>query len=225
MADGNRAALPCTLAFQLLGSKGCPVDAVPPRPAAENYNGVAGPGGQTPGQGIFFHEAHTHDIHQGVSTISRGKFQLSPDGGNAEDIAVVGSTGDDTFHQLLHPFVGRVAEAEGIEEGNGAGTHGQNIPDNAAHACSCTIVGFNGRGMIVALYFKGNGQAVADIDHAGILPRTLEDPLPLGGKTAQKGFGIFITTVFRPHDTEDTQLYLIGFPPEQRYNFLIFPLT
>jgi len=41
---------------------------------------------------------------------------------------------------------------------------------------------FDERGMVVAFNFKDHRLAVADIDHAGVFSRTLQNPWPLGGQ-------------------------------------------
>jgi len=84
------------------------------------------------------------------------------------------------------------------------------------HSGGRPLVGLDERRMVVAFHFKRHGEAVADIDDAGVLARPLEHVRSLGGKLFQVMPRALVATVLRPHDREDPKLGIVRFPAEQR---------
>ncbi len=61
--------------------------------------------------------------------------------------------------------------------------------------------------MIVRLDFERDGQAVADVNDAGVLlPCTDEDFFGPSGKGFEQRARVFVTAMLAPHDREDAQL-------------------
>ena len=50
-----------------------------------------------------------------------------------------------------------------IERGNGIGSHGQNIPDNAAHPRGSTLKRGNGRRVVMTLHLEGQHFIIINI--------------------------------------------------------------
>jgi hypothetical protein len=69
----------------------------------------------------------------------------------------------------------RRAEAQGVHRRDRPRAHGEDVAQNAADAGRRTLIGFDVGGMVVALHLEDHAVAIADIDHAGILARTLDD--------------------------------------------------
>lgn len=84
----------------------------------------------------------------------------------------MGDAADDAFENaaVAGAELGIVerAEAEGIEHGNGPGAHGEDVAENAADAGGRALEGFDEAGMIVALDFESDTEAVTDIDDTGV---------------------------------------------------------
>src|SRR5207248_2542496 len=71
------------------------------------------------------------------------------------------------------------------------------------------------RRMIVGLGLERDGDAVAEVDHARVLTRPLQDALSLGGETLQEGRGVLVAAVLRPEQGEDGELEVVRRALEQ----------
>ena len=67
-------------------------------------------------------------------------------------------------------------EAQRVHHGDGPGAHGEDVAQDAADAGGRALVRLDGRRVVVALDADGGGDAVADVDHAGVLAGTDEHP-------------------------------------------------
>ena len=77
------------------------------------------------------------------------------------------------------------AEEEGVEEGDGAGTHAEDVADDAADAGGRALVRLDGGGVVMGLDFHDDGEAVADGDRARVfLAGANEDPGGFVGEEA-----------------------------------------
>ena len=61
-------------------------------------------------------------------------------------------------------------------------------------------------GMVVALHLEDAGDAVADVDDAGVLAGPLDDPGRLGRQAAQMQPRGFVGAMLVPHRREDAEL-------------------
>jgi hypothetical protein len=109
---------------------------------------------------------------------------FAADGGNAEAVAVVGDAADDAIEDAAvgggfrfgGVFAGDdFAEAEGIEDRDGARAHGEDVAEDAANAGGGSLEGFDVAGMIVGFDFERGDEAIADVDDAGIFAGALDD--------------------------------------------------
>jgi hypothetical protein len=69
--------------------------------------------------------------------------------------------------------------------------------------------------MVVALHLEGNGLALADVDYAGVLTRTLEDTFAARRQPLEQERGVLVRAVLRPEKREDRELEVVRFTPEQ----------
>ena len=83
------------------------------------------------------------------------------------------------------PGVGRIAESEGVENGDGAGAHREDVAEDAADAGRRALGRLDRARMIVGFDLERNRQAVADRDHPGVLARTGDDAV--GGRACGQG--------------------------------------
>ena len=68
------------------------------------------------------------------------------------------------------------AEAQRVHQRDRPGAHGEDVAEDAADAGGRALVGLDGRRVVVALDADGGGDAVADVDHAGVLARARRAP-------------------------------------------------
>src|SRR5829696_1951568 len=104
------------------------------------------------------------------------------------------------------PRVIGMAEAQEIQRRDGTRAHGEDVAQDPAYPGRRALVRFDIRGVVVALHLEHAGKPVADVDHAGILARALDDPWRIGGKPAQMEAGRFVGAVLVPHRRDDAEL-------------------
>ena len=97
------------------------------------------------------------------------------------------------------------AEAQRVEVGDGARAHREHVAHDAADAGRRALVGLDVGGVVVALHLEDDGIAVAEIDHAGVLARSLDDLRARGRQRLQPDARGFVGAVLAPHDREDAE--------------------
>jgi hypothetical protein len=68
--------------------------------------------------------------------------------------------------------------------------------------------------MVVRLRLERDRDPVAEVDHAGVLARPLEDALAARRQPAQERRRVLVTAVLRPEEREDRQLEVVRRPAE-----------
>src|SRR5262245_14174136 len=77
--------------------------------------------------------------------------------------------------------------------------------------------------MIVRFDFESDGEAVADVDDAGVFfASTDKDARGFGGKAFQERSAVFVGAMLAPHDGEDSQFSIIGVAAEDAFDFVVF---
>ena len=84
--------------------------------------------------------------------------------------------------------------------------HREDVADDAADAGRRALVGLDERRMVVRLDLEDRGQAVADVDGAGVLARPLQHARPLGRQLLQMDARALVAAVLGPHHREDAEL-------------------
>ncbi len=77
-------------------------------------------------------------------------------------------------HPLEQPALAGLvegAEEERVHDGERPGAHGEDVAQDAPHPGRRPLVRLDGRGVVVALDPDGHGDAVAGVDHPGVLAR------------------------------------------------------
>ena len=79
----------------------------------------------------------------------------------------------------------RIAERQRVEAGDRPRAHGEDVAQNAADAGRRALIGLDIARVVVALHLEDAGEPVADVDDAGVLARSLDDPRRLGRQLFQ----------------------------------------
>jgi hypothetical protein len=69
--------------------------------------------------------------------------------------------------------------------------------------------------VIVRLDLEGDGEALAEVEDAGVLAGALEDALPLRGQPPEERRRMLVAAVLRPEEREDRELEVVRIPAEQ----------
>jgi hypothetical protein len=78
--------------------------------------------------------------------------------------------------------------------------------------------------MVVALDLERDGQAVAEIEHAGVLPGPLEHPLAVAREPPQQACRVLVPAVLRPEEREDGELEVVRVALEKSPDALVLPV-
>ena len=120
-------------------------------------------------------EADRHGIDQNVAVIARVEIHLAADGRHAEGISIATDAGDDARYEMPGLRMIRGAEAQGIECRDGSRPHGEDIAQNTSNAGGGPLIGFDERRVVMAFHLENDRIAIAEIDHAGVFARSLDN--------------------------------------------------
>ena len=194
--------------------------AVPPGAGAHQEQHVPHLAGCGRGDAVGPDQAHAHGVDQWILRIRLVEADLASYVGHADAIAVPRDAAHHAMKQVPVLRVVQGAEAKGVEQGDGTGAHGQDVPNDAAHAGGRSLQRLHCGGMVVGLDLEHHRQAVADVHRAGVLRAGLgQDPgrfLP--GRVlieqAQQGPGVLIAAVLAPKRPEHAQFNRVGLPAQ-----------
>ncbi len=84
------------------------------------------------------------------------------------------------------------------------------------------LVGLDVGGVVVALHLEDDRLAVADVDHAGVLARPLDDARAFGRQCPQPALGGLVRAVLVPHGRKDAELGEARLAADQVEDALVF---
>ena len=142
---------------------------------------------------VGFGEADRHGVDEDVAVVAAVEADAAADRRHAEGIAVAADAGDDARRRGGASSGDRARRSAGIQGRDRPRAHGEHVAQDAADARRRALVGLDEGGVVVALHLEDAGQAVADVDDAGILARALDHPRRLrrqrragaGGRTCR----------------------------------------
>ena len=114
------------------------------------------------------------------------------------------------------------AEAQRVQQRDRAGAHREDVADDAADAGGRALVRLDEGRMIVRLDLEDRGEAVADVDRAGVLARPLQDARPAGRQLLQVDARALVAAVLRPHHREDAELGLGRLALQRAHDAVVF---
>ena len=103
------------------------------------------------------------------------ELDLAAHRGDADAVAVVADPLDDAGEEVALVLGREVAEADRVEDGDRPRAHREDVAQDAADAGGGALEGLDGRRVVVAFHLEGDREAVAHVDHAGVLTGALED--------------------------------------------------
>ena len=169
IADLNGAALLFGgFVGEILGGEGGSGEAIAAGGWSDIEDGVAHALGLAAGDLFVAKDPEAEDVDQRVTLVGFVEINLPGDGGDPKAIAVMGNAGHHAAEQPAHFGVGEFSESERVDRRHRAGAHGEDVADDAAHAGGRALERFDGAGMVVGFDLEGDGEAVADVDNAGI---------------------------------------------------------
>ena len=117
-----------------------------------------------------------------------------------------------------------LGEAQAVEEGDGTRSHRHDVAEDPPDAGCRPLERLHGRRMVVALDLEGDGEAVSEVEHAGVLTRPLQHALPARGEPLQEERRMLVAAVLRPEEREDRELEVVRITREERADSLVLPV-
>jgi len=96
-----------------------------------------------------------------------------------------------------------------VEERNRTGAHCEDVAEDPADASRRSLERLDRRRVVVALHLERHREPVSDVEHAGVLARSLHDALSLRGEPLQQPRRVLVPAVLRPEEREDGELELV----------------
>ena len=191
------------------------VDAVAAGVGADEQQQIAAAGGLRAHEVIGGDEADAHGVHEGVAVVAGREGDLAADVGHADAVAVPGDALDDAVEEAPGALGVGGAEAQGVQERDGAGAHGEDVSDDAADAGCRALEGLDGRGVVVRLDLEDDGEAAAHVDDAGVLGAGgHEDAGGIAREQAKEGPRVLVGAVLAPEGAEEAELEAVRLPVE-----------
>ena len=106
-------------------------------------------------------------------------------------------------------------EAQAVEEGDRPRAHRDDVAQDPANTRRRALEGLDRRGVIVALDLECDGEPVAEVEHAGVLARTLQNARTSRGQPLQEERRVLVAAVLRPEEREDRELEVVRVAVEQ----------
>ena len=146
-----------------------PADPIAPGRRAVEDDEVPGPGCHGARQVALLEQPDRHDVDERVCGIGGVEDELAADGRDTDAVAVTAD--DDAVDEVADPRPTGVAEPERVEDGDRAGTHGEDVAQDPTDAGRRALVRLDRAGVVVALQLEGDGEPVPDRDDARVLSR------------------------------------------------------
>ncbi len=185
-------------------------DAVTPGGRAEQNHQVARTRGDAQHESLGRQGAHAEHVHERVLGVAPVEGQLAAYGRHADRVPVARDPPDHALDQpALAGVVGR-PEEQRVHHGQGPCAHGEDVAQDAAHPGGRSLRGLDGGGVVVALDPYRHRDAVAGVDHPGVLARTDQHARPLRRQAPQVQAGRLVRAVLAPHHRIEGELQVVG---------------
>ena len=151
-----------------------------------------------------------HRVDEAVVAVRLVEDRLATDGRDSDRVSVVA----DPRHCPAEVMVW-LGEAKAVEERDRPRSHGHDVAENPADARRGALERLDRGRMVVRLDFERHRLALAEVDHAGVLSRALQDALTLRRETPQQEGGVLVAAVLGPEQREDGELEVVRLAGEQ----------
>ena len=193
----------------LRGQHARAADAVAARRRAEQDDEVAGAGGARAHELVRAQQADAERVDERVLAVGRVEHGLARDVRDADAVAVAADAADDPAEQLARALLVERAEPQRVAQGDRARAHREDVAQDPAHSRGRALVRLDRGRVVVALDLERDREAVADVDHAGVLTRPLQHARAVRGQAAQLEAGVLVAAMLRPEQREDRQLEVV----------------
>jgi hypothetical protein len=155
-------------------------------------------------------EADAHRVHERVVRVPLVEDALASDRRDADRVAVVADATDGAVERPT-----RAAEPQPVEQRDRPRSHRDDVAEDPADPCRRPLEGLDGGRVVVALDLEGDGQPLAEVEHAGVLAGALNDPRTARREPLEERCGMLVPAVLGPEEREDRELEVVRVAVEQ----------
>ena len=154
--------------------------------------------------------AEAQRVDERVALVARVEDDLTADVGQSQAVPVAADAGDDAGQHARGVGVVGVAEAQRVHDEHRTRAHREDVAHDAADAGRGALVRLDVARVVVRLDLERDGQALADVDDAGVLAHADEHPVAPRqvAELAQVHLAALVGAVLAPHDRVHRQLGL-----------------
>ena len=143
-------------------------------------------------------QADAERVDERVLAVGRVEHGLARDVRDADAVAVAADAADDPAEQLARALLVERTKPQRVAQRDRPCAHCEDVAQDPAHARGGALVGLDGRRVVVALDLERDCETVADVDHAGILARALQDARTVAGQAAQLQARVLVAAMLGP---------------------------
>jgi len=100
-------------------------------------------------------------------------------------------------------------ETQAVEQRDRARAHGDDVAEDPADAGRRSLERLDGGRVVVGLDLERDRLALAEVEHARVLARALEDALARRGQPLEERRRMLVAAVLRPEEREDRELEVV----------------
>ncbi len=160
-----------------------------------------------------------HRVYERIGGIGLVERALAPDIRDADAVAVVPDSGD----RALEVPVG-LAEAEAVQQRDRPCSHRHDVAEDPADPGRGSLERLDGGRMVVRLGLERDRDAVAQVDHAGILARALEHPFAGRRQPLQEQRRVLVAAMLRPEQGKHGELEVVRRTTKQFADTVVLPV-
>ena len=153
-----------------------------------------------------------------MSAVGLVEDGVAADRRDADAVPVVADPADGALEVAV-----RLAEAQPVQQRDRPRAHRDDVAQDPADAGRRALERLDGGRVVVALDLEGDRLALAEVDHARVLARPLEDARARRREALQQQRRVLVAAVLRPEEREDGELEVVRVAAQQLLDALAAP--
>ncbi len=158
---------------------------------------------------VRLEHAERHRVDERVVAVGGVEDRLAADVGDADAVAVAADAAHDAVEQAARAILVERTEPQRVEDRDRARAHREDVAQDAADPGGRALVGLDRGGVVVALDLEREREAVADVDHAGVLAGALQHARAARRQAPQLGARVLVAAVLGPEQREHGELEVV----------------
>ena len=194
-------------------------DPVASRRRAVEDDEIAGPLRLRRLQARRIDDPDAHRVDEAVARVRLVEDRRAADVRDADGVAVPADAGD----RALEGMVGR-AEPEPVEKRDRPRAHRDDVAQDPADSRRGALERLDRGRVVVRLDLEGHRDAVAEVEHAGVLAWPLQDALALRRQPLEQRRRVLVAAVLGPEEREDRELEVVRIAAQELLDSVRLPV-